>query len=115
MSVGGKEYDELTGAEVVGCHVRRGGVEDDVLFRVVGLGHLRERGQRRPKHGLASGPDELDVNVLAVGLELGLADRLGGVALHQGETVVAVKVVTSGRLAGRQFFQKLEGGGKPRG
>ena len=65
------------------------------------------------KHGLATGLHILDIDVLAVRLDLGLRARLGGVGLHEGKTIIAVNLVAAGGMihAG-SFSQILKGGGK---
>jgi hypothetical protein len=35
--------------------------------------------------------------------------------LHEGETIVAIKVVTASRMMGGQFFQELKSGSESRG
>ncbi len=115
VGVGGEEDGEVTGVEMEGGVMRRGGEEGGVFFGEVRLGDGGAGWEWRPEDGFLAGLEDLDVNVGAVCLEDGRGTRFGLVGLGERVDVVVIYMVASVWQIGGEFLEELKCRAEPGG
>lgn len=109
MAIFWKEHGKLPGGHIQGDMGGRRCAEQDVLFRIVGLGYRGQRRQRHPENPLPPGHDELYVGIAAVCFKFELISGARWIGGHHGEEFLPFEIVATQRGIWADRFQVVEG------